>query len=55
MTTDRRMLARVERFWAQGYTKDEALESVQHASKDYLSVRDYLLQHCIVQKIGVAI
>jgi predicted RNase H-like HicB family nuclease len=40
--------------WSQGQTEDEALENIQAAIKEYLSVRDELLKDGDVREVEVA-
>jgi predicted RNase H-like HicB family nuclease len=40
--------------WSQGATEAEALENAADAIREYLAVRDELLQHADVREIEVA-
>jgi predicted RNase H-like HicB family nuclease len=41
--------------WSQGETEQEALENIQEAVREYLSVRDELLKNATVREIEVAV
>ena len=40
--------------WSQGTTEQEAIQNIQHAIQEYLSVRDDLLEGAIVREVDVA-
>jgi len=39
--------------WSQGQTEDEALANIQDAIRDYLVVRDQLLNEGVVREVEV--
>ena len=39
--------------WSQGTTENEALENIQDAIREYLAVRDELLQGAVVREVDV--
>ena len=40
--------------WSQGATEAEAVENAREAIKEYLAVRDELLEHAEVREVEVA-
>ncbi len=40
--------------WSQGATEEEALENIQDAIREYLAVRDELLEDSVTREIEVA-
>ncbi|HYT79124.1 MAG TPA: type II toxin-antitoxin system HicB family antitoxin [Actinomycetota bacterium] len=40
--------------WSQGATEEEALKNIQDAIKEYLMVRDELLEGTVVREVEVA-
>jgi predicted RNase H-like HicB family nuclease len=41
--------------WSQGVTEEEALQSIQDAIQDYLTVRDELLEGAVVREVEVTL
>lgn len=39
--------------WSQGSTEKEALENIQNAIREYLAVRDELLEGSVIREIEV--
>jgi len=39
--------------WSQGATEEEALQNIQDAIQDYLTVRDELLEGAVVREVEV--
>jgi predicted RNase H-like HicB family nuclease len=39
--------------WSQGATEEEALKNIQDAIKEYLTVRDELLEGAVVREVEV--
>jgi predicted RNase H-like HicB family nuclease len=40
--------------WSQGATEEEALQNIQDAIREYLAVRDELLEGAVVREVEVA-
>jgi predicted RNase H-like HicB family nuclease len=40
--------------WSQGSTEEEAVQNIQDAIREYLAVRDQLLEGAVVREVEVA-
>jgi predicted RNase H-like HicB family nuclease len=40
--------------WSQGSTEEEAVQNIQDAIREYLAVRDELLEGAVVREVEVA-
>jgi predicted RNase H-like HicB family nuclease len=40
--------------WSQGSTEEEAIQNIQDAIREYLAVRDELLEGAVVREVEVA-